>query len=129
MPSAHTSMPAIACDSVFILVGAESVLQVTLNRLAGYRCSRREDNAAQLFAQSRTLRIRQVDGLNLSTVIATSPLRADAIPTRRHFHKVSRAAGPKMTKRVIRTYEHCWCKGRSTFWDRLGWTAISGAGA
>ena len=54
------------------------MLQVTLNRLAGYRCSRREDNDAQLFAQSRMLRIRQVDGLNLSTVIATSPLRTVA---------------------------------------------------
>ena len=95
MPGAHTSMPAIACDSVFILVGAESVLQVTLNRLAGYRCSRREDNAAQLFAQSRTLQIRQVDGLNLSTVIATSPLRTIAVVTRTDFHEISRAAGPK----------------------------------
>jgi hypothetical protein len=71
------------------------VPRVTLNRVAGYRRSTEEHNDAQLFAQSRTLRIRQVDGLNLSTVIATSPLRADAIPTRRHFHKVSRAAGPK----------------------------------
>ena len=33
--------------------------RVTLTRLTGYRRSRRGDNDAQLFAQSRTLRIRQ----------------------------------------------------------------------
>jgi hypothetical protein len=52
---------------------------VTLNRVAGYRRSTEEHNDAQLFVQSRTLRIRQVDGLNLSTVVATSPLRTVAM--------------------------------------------------
>jgi hypothetical protein len=34
-----------------------------------------EDNDAQLFAQSRTLRIRQSNGLTFSNVRSTSPLR------------------------------------------------------
>ena len=72
-------------DSVFFVVGAESVPRVTLNRVAGYRRSTEEHNDAQLFAQSRTLRIRQVDGLNLSTVIATSPLRCQCYPNSKAF--------------------------------------------
>src|SRR6266849_1447328 len=56
-----------------------------------------EDNDAQLFAQTRTLRIRQVYGIDFSTGISTSPLRAVAILTRDHFHKVSRAVGPQKT--------------------------------
>jgi hypothetical protein len=71
------------------------VPRVTLNRVAGYRRSTEEDNGAQLFAQSRTLWIRQVDGLNLSTVIETSPLRTVGIVPRTDFHEVSRAIGPK----------------------------------
>jgi hypothetical protein len=38
---------AITSNSVFFLAGAESVLQVTLSRLAGYRRSLREANDAQ----------------------------------------------------------------------------------
>ena len=37
MPSAHTSIAAIADSAFFFLAGAESVLEVALNRLAGYR--------------------------------------------------------------------------------------------
>src|SRR5229473_4047977 len=54
-----------------------------------------EDNDAQSFAQSRTLRIRHLHGLNFSTVASTSPLRAVAILPLNDFHEVSRAAGPK----------------------------------
>ncbi len=54
-------------------------------------------NDAQLFAQTRTLRIRQVYGIDFSTGISTSPLRAVAILTPDHFHKVSRAVGPQKT--------------------------------
>src|SRR5947207_993949 len=54
-----------------------------------------EDDDAQLFAQSSTLRIRQLDGLNLSTLLATSPLRAVDILTLANFHEISRAASPK----------------------------------
>src|SRR6266566_8734224 len=79
----------------FLLAGAESVPQVTLSRLAGYRRSPRGGHDAQLFAQSRTLRVRQGDSLDFSTVVSTSPLRAVAILTLINFHKVSRAEGPK----------------------------------
>jgi hypothetical protein len=54
-------------------------------------------NDAQLFAQSRTLRIRQTDGLDLSIADSTSPLQPVAMLPLRDFHKVSRAAGPKVT--------------------------------
>src|SRR5437867_2662960 len=43
----------------------------------------------------RTLRIRQGHGLDGSTAVSTSPLRAASILTRNHFHEVSRANGPK----------------------------------
>ena len=52
-------------------------------------------NDTQLFTQSRTLRIRQSNGLDLSTVVSTSPPRAVSILTLADFHEVSRAAGPK----------------------------------
>ena len=53
------------------------------------------DNA-QLFAQPRTLWIRQIDSLNFSTETSISPLRAFPIlhSTRSNFHEFSRAAGP-----------------------------------
>jgi hypothetical protein len=53
-----------------------------------------EDKDAQLFAQSRTLRIRQSDGLNFSTAGSTSPLRAATILTLGDFHELSRAIRP-----------------------------------
>jgi transposase len=31
-------------------------------------------------------------------------------------------------RKAIRICEPCWCKGRSIFWDRSGWTAICDAG-
>ena len=78
--------------------------EVTLTRVTGYRRSRwREDNDAQLFAQSRTLRIRQRYGLDFSTDRSTSPLRAVAYLTLTDFHEVSRAAGPKWTAMIVPT--------------------------
>ena len=71
------------------------MLQVRLNRLTGYRRSLGGRQRRPIIRSTGTLRIRQVDGLNLSTVIATSPLRPVAIVTRTDFHKISRAAGPK----------------------------------
>jgi len=49
-----------------------------------------------LFALSRTLRIRQLNGLGFSTVESISPLRAivDYGLALRNFHVVSRAVGP-----------------------------------
>src|SRR5229473_856428 len=79
----------------FLLAGSGERAAITLTRVAGYRCSPGEDNDAQLFAQTRTLRIRHLHGLNFSTVTSTSPLRAVAILPRNDFHEVSRAAGPK----------------------------------
>src|SRR5467141_4713601 len=67
----------------------------TLTSLAGYRRSPRGNNDAQLFAQTRTLRIRQGHSFDFSIVVSTSPLRAVAILTQSDFHEVSRAAGPK----------------------------------
>jgi hypothetical protein len=68
---------------------------VTLTRVAGCRRSPGGDNDAQLFAQTRTLRIRQVIGLYLPIGYSTSPLRALAILPLSDFHEVSRAEGPK----------------------------------
>src|SRR5215813_181581 len=45
-------------------------------RVTGYRRSRKGWDNAQLFAQSRTLRIRQYNSLDFSTEVSTSPLRA-----------------------------------------------------
>jgi hypothetical protein len=50
-----------------------------------------EDNDAQLFAQSRTLRIRQINGLEFSLEISTSALQAVAILPPSDFHEVSQA--------------------------------------
>jgi hypothetical protein len=79
------------------------VPQLTPTRVAGYRRSPKGRNAAQLFAQSRTLRIRQPVGFDLSIARSTSPLQPVAIPMS-HFHKVSRAAGPKMTNKKEPNY-------------------------
>jgi transposase len=32
-------------------------------------------------------------------------------------------------KKAIPICARCWCRERNTFWDRSGWTVISGAGA
>jgi len=50
-----------------LLAGSGERAAITSTRVAGYRRSPGEDNDAQLFAQTRTLRIRQMDGLELST--------------------------------------------------------------
>src|SRR5204863_4345964 len=50
-----------------LLAGSGERAAITLTRVAGYRRSPEENNDAQLFAQTRTLRIRQMDGLELST--------------------------------------------------------------
>ena len=55
------------------------------------------DDDAQLFAQSRTLRIRQRNSFEFSNVTSTSPLRTVAILPPIDFHELARAAGPKMT--------------------------------
>jgi len=61
-----------------------------------------------VFAQSRTLRIRQLHGLDFSTADSTSPHRAVAILPLSDFHELSRAAGPKgqLKKRERGTPSH-----------------------
>jgi hypothetical protein len=51
------------------------VLEITLTRVSGYRRSQRGRGEAthHLFARSRTLRIRQIDGFGFSTVASISP--------------------------------------------------------
>src|SRR6266853_2279938 len=54
---------------------SEKRAQLTSTRVAGYRRFPKGRNDAQLFAQSRTLRIRQTVGLDLSIARSTSPLQ------------------------------------------------------
>jgi hypothetical protein len=56
-----------------LLAGAESVPQLALTRVAGYRRSEGRRDNAQLFAQSRTLQIRQWYSLNFSIAASISP--------------------------------------------------------
>src|SRR6516165_3483233 len=49
---------------------------------------------------TRTLRIRQPNGLDFSTVSSTSPLRAGAILALTNFHEDLRVAGPKRQPRL-----------------------------
>jgi site-specific recombinase XerD len=56
-------------------------------------------NDAQLFAQTRTLRIRQRHSFDFSSEFSTSRLQAVAILTRSDFHEVSRAEGPQGQRR------------------------------
>src|SRR5712664_3757223 len=74
-----------------LLAGSGERAAITLTRVTGYRRSPGEDNDAQLFAQTRTLRIRQSDSLDFSNVVTTSPLRTVAILPRSDFHEISRA--------------------------------------
>src|SRR5262249_20393575 len=61
-----------------LLAGAESVPEITLSRLSGYRRSHGGKATHHLFALSRTLRIRQIHGLGFSTVSSISPRPARA---------------------------------------------------
>jgi hypothetical protein len=54
-----------------------------------------EANDAQLFAQTRTLRIRQMDGLEISTDKLDLAAPDREILSLSNFHKVSRAEGRK----------------------------------
>src|SRR5882672_5350933 len=61
----------LSCKTLSTPGGSGERAAVTLTRVASYRCSPRECNDAQLFAQSRTLRIRQLNGLYLSIVVSS----------------------------------------------------------
>ena len=73
---------------------AESVPKVTLRRVTGYRRSPRRRPGRPIIRSTRTLRIRQLYGLNRSTALSISPLSTTAIIPRSHFHEFSWAAGP-----------------------------------
>jgi hypothetical protein len=64
------------------------------NTVAGYRRSDRGRQRRPIIGSIRTLRIRHTCGLDLSSAITISPLRAATIVPRSHFHKLWRAAGP-----------------------------------
>src|SRR6266478_7925557 len=83
--------------------GAESVPRVSLSRVTGYRRSPGGKDNAQLFGSTRTLRIRQLNSLNLSIENSISPLRASPIlhSTRINFHELSRAVGPSRQLREV----------------------------
>src|SRR4029077_8602914 len=88
-----------------LLAGSGERAAITLTRVAGYRRSPGEDNDAQLFEQTRTLRIRQIWTVSNSPLInATSPLRAVAILPLSDFHKVSRAEVPIRTDGMRRPF-------------------------
>jgi acyl-coenzyme A synthetase/AMP-(fatty) acid ligase len=67
--------------------------QVTLRRGTGYQRSQRRQRRP-LIRPTRTLRIRQIYGLDRSSKRSTLPLPAAAIVAQCDFHDVSRATGP-----------------------------------
>src|SRR6266567_1005654 len=79
--------------------GSEKRAATYINQGRGLSPLSQGRNDAQLFAQSRTLRIRQTVGLDLSIARSTSPLQPVAILLLSYFHEVSRAAGPTTTNR------------------------------
>jgi len=80
-----------------LLAGAESVPQVTLTRVAGYRRSHRRERQRPIIRSITPLRIRQANSLDFSTAGSTSPLRTLLLfcLTLSNFHELSRAVGPK----------------------------------
>jgi hypothetical protein len=93
--------------------GAESVPRVALCRITGYRRSHWGDQRRPIIRSIRTLRIRQGHGLDGSTAISTSPLRAASILTRNHFHELSRANGPKGQGRKTKQQDSAVLKSKS----------------
>src|SRR2546422_8195334 len=96
-PPRSTLFPYTTLFRSLLLAGSGERAAITLTRVAGYRRSPGEDNDAQLFAQTRTLRIRQMDGLKISTDKLDLAAPDSGILSLSDFHKVSRAEGPKRT--------------------------------
>jgi hypothetical protein len=90
----YVAHPRYPISHKLLLAGAESVPELTLNRVAGYRRSHRGETTHHLFALSRTLRIRQSYGFGFSTAHSISPLPTirNYSSARSDFHAVSRAA-------------------------------------
>ena len=72
-------------------------LAVALPRVSGYRGSPRRRAGRPLIRSTRTLRIRQTCGLDISTGTTISPLPAAASLAQHDFHELSRAGGPSTT--------------------------------
>src|SRR6516165_8517546 len=72
-------------------------LAVALPRVTGYRGSPRRRAGRPLIRSTRTLRIRQTYGLDISTATTISPLPAAASLAQHDFHELSRAGGPGST--------------------------------
>ena len=70
----------------------------------------RSPHDAQLFSQSRTLRTKQLLGLNGSTGLIRSRRSRRAILARADFHRLSRAAGPGSTSCGNRPVRRASCK-------------------
>src|SRR5262249_30873650 len=77
--------------------GAESMPKLPMQARVAIAAPRNRSLDAHLCAQARTLRIRQSDGLNLSTLHSTSPLPPlSSMPN--PFHELARAAGASKTE-------------------------------
>src|SRR6516162_460680 len=72
-------------------------LAVALPRVTGYRGSPGRRAGRPLIRSTRTLRIRQTYGLDISTGTTISPLPAAASLAQHDFHELSRAGGPRTT--------------------------------
>src|SRR6516165_9100675 len=72
-------------------------LAVALPRVTGYRGSPRRRAGRPLIRSTRTLRIRQTYGLDISTARTISPLPPAASLAQHDFHELSRARGPRTT--------------------------------
>ena len=88
--------------------------QVTLSRVAGYRRSPRGDERRPIIRSTRTLRIRQTDGLNFSTALDL------AAPARRYLNSVifMRFRGPQaLNDKLVKPGKvaRSWGKGKTGF--------------
>src|SRR6516164_8650476 len=72
-------------------------LAVALPRVTGYRGSPGRRARRPLIRSTRTLRIRQTCGLDISTATTISPLPAAASLAQHDIHELSRAGGPRTT--------------------------------
>jgi hypothetical protein len=88
--------PPLACKTYcFSWAGAESVPQVTLTKVAGYRHPHRGKRQGPFIRSTHTLRIRHVYRLDCSIDVSISPFPAFSYClTLSDFHEISRAAGP-----------------------------------
>ena len=97
LSTGHTSITAIVSDRVIFVFLARSGERASSCFMQDHGLSPLPWGRQRrpIIRSIRTLRIRQAHGLNGSTALSTSPLRAASILTPNHFHEVSRAKGPR----------------------------------